>query len=284
MANDDIYPHLECHRLSPYLAGNLNHRDNPSLKTPGYQAVRNEICSSIPATTPAHRSAHLVLSAPAHRPVQDWLLPSPKHLQGWRSPSLSENLFHYFITLMATVFSLHLIWIYQVPACGCCLSSFCSSLGRAGLCLPTVKCNCEKKNMGLTPTSNCRNNKHCTFKLIRIREACDTSSRITSYHCKTDSSELIYHPWLSHKQVETQRISMGTLLVLSIYSNSQILECGWFWIGFQHSQVTPFFFFPNRNTLAHGICYLGQWPHTYPVVKENQKSQLTHEIGNNWER
>lgn len=145
MANDYIYLHLKFHRLSSYPVGNVNHRENPSLKTSGYKAVKNKIRSSIPATTPAHRCAHPVLCAPAHRTVQGWVLPSLKHLQGWRSHNLSGNLFHYFTTLMATVFSLHLIWIHQVPACACCLTSFCSFLGRAGLCLLPVKCNCEKK-------------------------------------------------------------------------------------------------------------------------------------------
>lgn len=81
MANAYIFPHLKFHRFPTYPAGNLSQRENPSLKTSGYKAARNEICFSIPATTPAHRLAHPVLCASAHRSVQSWVLPSPKHLQ-----------------------------------------------------------------------------------------------------------------------------------------------------------------------------------------------------------
>lgn len=145
MPNDCIYPLLKVHRLPTNSAGNLSQRENPSFKISGCKAVRNKISSSISATTPAHRFAHPVLCALAHRPAQGWVLASPKHLQVWRSHKLSGKLFYYSTTLIATGLSLHLIWIYQVPACTCCLSSFLSPLGRAGLCQPTRKCKCDKK-------------------------------------------------------------------------------------------------------------------------------------------
>lgn len=268
MANNCIYPYLKFHRVPTYPAGNLNQRENPSLKTPGYKVVRNEICSSIPATPPAHRFAHPVLCVPAHRAVQGWVLPSPEYFQVWGPPNLSGNLFYYFTTLIATIFSLQLIWIYQVPACACCLSFFCSPLGRAGLCLTTVKCNGAKKHeayLHLQPQEP---------QILHIKV--DQSKRGIQYKLTKHImvKQCFFRDYLpssaftqAHKisQLETQNYHGNTLLVLPIYSNSQILECGWFWIVFQHSQVMSFLFFPSRNTLAHGICYLGQWPHSYSI-------------------
>lgn len=163
MAKNCIYAHLKFHRVPTYPAGNLNQRENPSLNAPGCKAWN-------------------MLSNSSHnRPVQGWVLPSPKHLQAWGSPNLSGNPFSYFTTLTATVFSSHLIWIYQVPTCAYCLSSFCSSLGRAGLCLPTVKCNWKKKKK-----------KDLYLQLqkpqivhIKVDQRGMIQTHKTTYHCKT---------------------------------------------------------------------------------------------------
>lgn len=73
------------------------------------------------------------------------------------------------------------------PGCSLCLLPLILLLisGKSWALSTHSKMQLWKKTTGLTYTSNCRNNKYCTEKCIRIREAYDTKSQNTSYYYKT---------------------------------------------------------------------------------------------------
>lgn len=199
MANDYIYLHLKFHRLSTYPAGNLNHRENPSLKTSGYKAVKkrnmlfnsshnpcSQMCTPSFVCTSTQSSSGLGPAKPQTSPRME--IPQPL-----REP---VPLFYHphgnclFLTP-------HL----NSPGSSLCLLPHILLLlsGKSWALSTHCKTQLWKKNMGLTYTFNCRNNKYCTLKRIRIREAYDIKSQNTSCYYESVSLELIYHPLLSHK-------------------------------------------------------------------------------------